>query len=458
MNARTLALIVTLLPMCGAYAQQALAPLPELNNYAWGFPIETTEPASFYRVELPGIVNESAADPDLRDTGVYNAAGQAVPRLLEAGRDEVEQRESLHALPFAALYRDLEPDPERIRLMFEQMGGQLRIDVRSDGAEASKIRPPLSGYIVDARGVEGRLDALEFSWPEHLRGFVGRVNVEAGNDLENWAAVGGGALADLNEDAVAIEQHRIGIAATDRDFLRLTWSGMPPGWGLDGVTGVQFTATPQRNRKTLRLEASGRDEDDGGLLFDAGGRIRVDRVGLHFPQINTVVTTDIYYWNGAVERWIPVHRGSFHHIRRSDTIVTSSAATIGSQRAARWKVLVASGHPETPMQLELGWRPDTLLFVAQGNGPYTLGTGRASAAAEQYPQERIFGGTELRELADDNGPVAEATLGPRFPLGGIARELPKEPLDWRTILLWSGLVLAVLFVAWMATHLLRESR
>jgi hypothetical protein len=124
-------------------------------------------------------------------------------------------------------------------------------------------------------------------------------------------------------------------------------------------------------------------------------------------------------------------------------------------RAARWKVVVQDGHPDTPLQLQLGWRPDTLLFVAQGASPFTLAIGRDAARAEQFPQERRLGGVPIAGLAENNGPVVAAELGERFPLGGVARELPRAPVDWRTILLWSALILAVLFVVGMATRLMR---
>ncbi|HZW59514.1 MAG TPA: DUF3999 family protein, partial [Woeseiaceae bacterium] len=71
-------------------------------------------------------------------------------------------------------------------------------------------------------------------------------------------------------------------------------------------------------------------------------------------------------------------------------------------------------------------------------------------------QQRVFGGTAIGDLADAARPAAAAQLGQRFPLGGIERELPAQPLPWRTIVLWTGLVAAVMFVAWMAMRLLRD--
>lgn len=444
--------------VAGTAAQSLQNSVPELNNYAWGFPVRTDITSSFYRIELPLGVNQSAADATLRDIAVYNASGEPVPRIVERHDAESIRQEQRHALPFAALYKDQYPDPDRIRMLFEQMGSGVRIDVVSEGAELQKISPPLSAYVIDTRSTNVDLDAIELAWPDGLSGFMGRVTVEASDDLENWRLIGAGAVADLREESVAIEQRRITITATDSDFLRLSWSGMPARWALTAVHGVQRTETPQFSRQVLSLDSRGRDDSDDGLLFDVGGNIRVDRVNLELPEVNTVISADIHYWHDDLDRWQHAGGGTFHHIRRGDNSVTSEPLEISPVRAARWKVVLSRGRQETPLALSLGWFPDRLLFVAQGDPPYTLGVGRPSAGEEAFPEERILGDRSIQELAGTGGSVPAASLGERFPLGGIERELPPQPLAWRTILLWGGLVIVVVFVGWMAVRLLRESR
>lgn len=454
MDARLL-LLLALSPAAGA--RQTAATLPGLDHYAWGFPVAaaTAEPASFYRVQLPLLVNQSATDAELRDLGVYNADGQAVPRVLTSSPDAVLEQERRFALPAAALRRDQMPDAERIRLMFVQMSGETRIGLSSDARAGDEDGAPLSAYILDARAVEGTLDALEFVWPEDLGGFIGRMSIAGSDDLEDWEFLGAGAVADLREEAAAIEQRRVGIAATDADFLRLSWTDLPADFRLDSVNGLRTTSTSTPVRETLTLTSNGIADDDGGYLFDLGGMARIDQVGLRLPEVNTVVTVAIEAWLPSQERWVVVHEGTFHHIRREETTVVSNPASIRPLRAARWKAVIRSGNPDTSLQLQLGWRPDTLLFVAQGAPPFTLAVGRDAARAEQFPQERLLGGVPLRALADDNGSAAAAKLGARFPLAGEERELPRAPADWRAILLWSALSLAVLFVVAMAVRLMR---
>ncbi len=451
------ALLAACLLPAAAGAQAPQDSLPELDHYRWGFTIETAEPASFYTVPLPLDVYRSASDPDLRDLGVYNAAGQAVPRIVEAGSAEFELQDTRHRLPFAALYRNQVPDADRVRMMFEQMGDETRIELSSDSADG-KIRAPLSGYIVDARGLDGNIDALELAWPDHVSGFVGRISVTGSNDLQDWRLLGGAALADLREADTIITQDRVSLADDDYDFLRIEWRDLPDNWSLEGLTAIQVSTMPRIERDTLTLEPTGRDETDGGQLFDARAALRVDRLRLVLPEDNSVLTAALSYRPPGRDRWVQLHQGTFYNLVRSDLPVSSEAASVSPVRAAEWKVAITKGRPDTPFRLELGWRPDVLLFLAQGDAPFTLAVGRGGAAAEGFPEERLLGDVSLGGIATDNGPVAAASLGQRVRLPGIERKPPPEPTDWRTILLWAGLGAAVLFVLWMALRLQRGVR
>lgn len=439
-----------------AAAQEFNNELPDLNNYGWAFKIVTDERASFYQVELPMLVYQSAADDRLRDISVYNAANRPVPRVVEPAVGTVEERETRRPLPFAALFLNQEPDADRVRMMFEQMGGETRIKVESDKASTGeKMRPPLSGYIVDTRNLEGSIDALELEWPQPISGFVGRVTVSGSNDLATWQLLGGAALADLQEADTKIVQARVGLIDNDFDFLRLNWTSLPDSWRLTQLTAVQVSAAPQRERHELVLRSVGRDDADGGWLFDAGGPVPVDRLGLGLPDPNSVVTVGIYRWLPDRDSWSRVHRGAFFQLSREDLPISSKPVAIDTARAARWKVVIEKGLPDTRLELVLGWRPDTLLFVAQGDGPYTLATGRAQAVAEFFPEDHLLGDVSLGGIATDNGPVAAAQLGDRYKLAGVQREVAATPIDWKTVLLWAGLVIAVLFVVSLAVRVTR---
>jgi hypothetical protein len=74
----------------------------------------------------------------------------------------------------------------------------------------------------------------------------------------------------------------------------------------------------------------------------------------------------------------------------------------------------------------------------------------------RFPQHRIYGDRSIATLAEKNGGVVTASLGPRYPLGGPERLVETRQINWRTIVLWIALVMGVLFVGFMASKTIRE--
>jgi len=441
-----------------AQTRDTTVELPALSDYAWGFPIRTGDNASFYSVELPLAVNRSVTDPDLRDAGVYNGDGKPVPRVFEQASVDEERTERSNPLPMLPLYRTAESRADENRLLIERDGDSTRFKFDLEDLLAPDEGERLVAYIVDTRQSEDNAVALDLVWAQMEPGFMGRVMVDGGNDLQTWSPAGSAVVAFLRESAASIEQRRVKLRRADYDFLRIRWDGMPEHWRLSQVMGVHVEGAADSVRKLITLESSGVDPDDGGRLFSLGGAPVVDQVRVVLPVPNTVVSAVVYYWSATRERWLQAGHGSYHHIGRDNHSVMSDPLAIDNTRTDQFKVVITRGPFDVAMQLEVGWRPDTLLFLAQGRSPFTLATGNANDADEQFPQHRIYGARSLVKLSEDNGGVLAAALGPRYVLGGPARLVAMRPFNWRTIVLWLGLLLGVAFVGFMASKTVRELR
>jgi hypothetical protein len=262
----------------------------------------------------------------------------------------------------------------------------------------------------------------------------------------------------LREGTSAIVQRRVRLERSGEDFLRIRWDGMPDDWQLSGVDAVNKTNTTVVVRESLRLDPSSIDADDGGRIFDIGGAPLIDRVQLLLSEQNVVVTASVFYWSEPAGRWTRIVSGSFHHVGRGNKAVLSEPVAIGPLRTSRLKVLIAKGQADAPLQLELGWRPDTLLFLAQGTAPYTLVAGRAEDSQQGFPQQKIYGVDSISDLASKNGNAGVATLGTKYSLGGSDKLTVEVPRNWSRILLWAGLAFGVLFVGYMAYRVIRDPK
>ena len=442
----------------GAQSSDTPADAPVLLDYAWGFLIEASENASFYTVELPLEVNQSVSDPDLRDAGVYNSDGRPVPRMFEQAGEDRDLVERSNPLPTLPLYETVDSRTDENRLLIEREGDSTRFKFDLEDLLATDEDKRLRAYIVDTRQTDDNAVALDLVWAGLEPGFMGRVMVDGGNNLQEWSPVGSAVVAYLREDSASIEQRRVRLRSGDFDFLRIRWEGLPENWRLSQVMGVYADGAADALRKFVTLESTSVDGDDGGRIFSLGGAPTVDRIRVVLPVPNTVISARVFYWSERYDRWLEAGYGSYHHIIRNNNAVMSDPLTINKARASQFKVVITRGPADVTLQLEVGWRPDKLVFLAQGQSPFTLVTGSANDKLSQFPLDRIYGDRSLAALAESNGGVVAASLGPRYALGGPDRLVATRQINWRTLALWLALVMGVVFVGLMASKTIRELR
>ena len=370
--------------------------------------------------------------------------------------DSVERVEYSESLPILPLLTATEESADEIRMIFERSGDQTRIELNASEATQRSDNGNPSSYIVDTRALKESISGLELDWAPASDSFIGSVNIEGSNDLKSWSAIGSAAVADMRQDSASIVQRRIGIRDSGHDFLRIQWAGMPDDWRLTEVKGAYTVGMTTIVRRTAEFEPDSVDPEDGGMIFDLGGAPYVDRIRINVKEPNTVITARIYLWQERQERWAQAASGSFHNIGRGNQTVRNDWTTISRTRASRFKVVQTAGRPAASLQLEVSWRPDSLLFLAQGKAPYTLVAGSASDTINDFPQQRIFGDRSIARLATGTRTAAPAQLGPRYSLGGEASLRPVETTNWRKLLLWLGLGLGVGFVGFMASRVIRD--
>jgi len=434
------------------------AEVPPRDDYAFGFPLQTGEDSEFFAVDLPLEVYQSVADPALRDAGVYNAEGRAVPRLFEQPEEEKggpERRKTLTPVP---LYGEATEDSEQLRLLLQRGADGTRLQLDADAPSAGEVGQALTAYLIDARDLDLTLEALEFEWQQDAEGLIATVNVDGSDDLQHWRLLGSGTLADLKYEGTRIEQRRVRLDAGTPAFLRVTWTDMPEGWRLKKVKGIHSGPAEPVVRERLTLEPSEAGEEDGEFLFDAQGFPPVDRIDLVLPDRNSVVRASTFYRLDPDGRWRLADNGVFYALSRHGQALQSPPAAIKVTRAGQWRVRIEAGMASQPVRLRLGWRPDRLLFVAQGQPPFELVTGRAQDRLDQFPQESQLGDSEFFDVLRKSGQPGAAILGAREDIRGAGQLTLDEGFGWKTLLLWLGMAGAVLLVAWMVLSLTREMR
>lgn len=432
--------------------------LPSADDYAYVFPLSVTGNTEFFELDVPVDFYRSVSDLSLRDAGVYNANGQPVPRIFEhpaGAKNEIEEQVTLGAVP---LHADVSEQPEQLRLLLQQAGAGINLKLEATEAGEISGNRPLKAYIVDVRELEHEIIALVFSWPKQSQGFIGRVSVEHGDNLQHWRRLGSASLATLEYDDTRIVQNRVELSGKVSDYLRISWRNMPDNWKIDTVSGIYTSQGVATARDSVTMDSTVQGDTSREFLFDAGGYFPVDRVNLVLPGDNVVIRASIFSRQDDKARWRLVHKGLFYNISRQGESLQSNPARIPVTRAGQWKVKLDSGVTTEPVQMQLAWRPDRLVFVAQGSPPFELVAGRAQDRLEQFPQNALLGDRSMFKMLRESGQAGVATTGARELRAGPDRLEVAATKPWRVTLLWGGLIGAVLLVAWLVYTLMRDMR
>lgn len=424
-------------------------------DYARGLPLATPGQEPFYRVELPFEVH-AGARPDLRDVRVFNAAGDTVPMAI---------------VPVRPLSPDDRPEHQQVPFFPLPAGTGRRdadLDLTVAGADGRilslRSRTPATtggagtGAVLDLSRVDSEVIGLELEWPAPADNYSDTVRVEASTNLRDWRPVADAALADMRYGGQHLQQRQVELPRERYRYLRLRAATRLPA-----LTRVQVVLPSARPAPVLGWrEVSGvRGKDDGDIEFDLGAPLAVERLRVRLPDANTVAPARFEARLRRDEDWRPVASQTLYRIRQQERELASPALEPGLVRARYWRLRLdprAGGLGATLPVLQAGWRPQQVVFVARGQGPWQLAWGRRSAPSAQLPLDTLLPG--YRE--GDETRLAAARPGSAVDLGGTDVPAPgaddAPPADWKRWLLWGVLLAGVAVLAAMAYSLLRPSR
>lgn len=431
----------------GAAGSAAAAPVP--GDFAYGMELAITGSSPLGAVTLPDAVYRGVTRGDLADLRVFNASGEAVPHQLRR----------IEAAPVAAALRVLPLFP--VYGSPAQKQG-LFLEIRTDdagaiaevrtAAEAADLR--VLGYLLDASRLEAPVAALELDWPPSAQAGVTPVRVEGSDDLEHWRQLGEASVVGLRYGGHDLRRSAIPLEAVRTRYLRLVFPGAPQALPLTAVSARLAGAPAEPPRRWASAGDTVQPQPPGEFILDVGGRMPVDRARVQLSEANTLVQVRLFSRATEQVPWQPRQTGLAYRLRADGEELTGPDLEFPPVSDRYWLLRVEGGLGSAVPRLELGWLPHRLLFLARGEGPFTLAYGSARLAPADVVDGELLAHLtkEQRRLA-----VATAVAGAPRVLGGEAMlRPPAPPLPWKKWLLWSTLLLGVALMAAMAVRLYRQ--
>jgi hypothetical protein len=437
--------------LVSACALAAVANRPSEYVRQWPLQLENAQ-AGAYRVPLTDSVYRTAHSPTLADVQPFNAQGQPLPAAL-AEVDAAVPAAELQALPLFALPAEGLARPGALELIAERdTDGRIRrLQARDAGTTAPADATPRA-WLLDASTLRAPMRALRLEWEAATAPVQAELRVEGSEDLRDWYLLDPhAAVVDLGNGAQRLEQRRIVLDSHAR-YLRvqLLTGSLPP---LRRVSAE--VPGPLRPDPTRWLSLDGQPQERG-YVYTLPGRFPVAQVDVDAADnqatrwIVQSRDSEEAPWVQRAGPWLAFQLGSGGAAQRS----VPQALAVPS-RDRYWRLIPDSGEAAAMPTLRLGYRPETLVFIAQGPTPYTLAAGSARVQRSEAPLSQLV--ATLRRARGPEWQPARAVLSgdAQVLAGDAALEPPAKPIDWKTWLLWALLVGGALLVAGFALTLLR---
>lgn len=437
----------------------ALAAARDDHASQWSLALQRDDGGA-YRVVLDREVYRQVQSPQLRDLVVVNAQGTPVATAVFPADAPLAKSATAVSLPWFPLPVDAGASRQDIAAISEIAtdGSLRRVELRAPGNAPAATGD--GGFVVDASQVRAPLAALRIAWSDATP-FDRGYRVSASDDLRQWREVDADArLVQLQNNGQRIVEDRIVLPAVQARYLRLLPSS--PQTAALAVTAVTADPVGHIAEPALQWEElqGKRVDTPQGTTFEYAldGRFPVEAADVASAGNSTRGWAlerrddETSAWQPAASPWMAY---------RLDSAGTSSRSPPqplhDDTRDRQWRLRPRDAFEGAPPVLRLGYRPEVVVFLAEGSPPFALLAGSARAARHEAPLPQLV--HALRAERGRDWQPATATLGAREVLAGDAALRPVEPpTDWKRWLLWGVLVVGALLVAGFAFSLLRQPR
>ncbi|AOS24243.1 DUF3999 domain-containing protein [Xanthomonas oryzae pv. oryzae] len=424
------------------------------QDYRQQWPLQVTgSDAGIYQLTLNAAVYRSAHDAALRDVTVIDARGEELPAAwlpADAASAAAARRQRL---PLFALPAGAAPANGDLQLIAERdaSGAVRRLEGRVvTGAAAAAGNG--GSWLIDASALRDRPRALLLDWDGDMP-VQAQLRVEGSDDLRDWRVLASDAtVMALDNQTRRLQQRRIALDEGARYLRLVPVSGQLPA--LRVVEAELEGITAPAPLQWLELPGTAKD---AAVVYALPGRFPITRLDVGGSQAEAVEwivasrDADDAPWVQRAGPWLAYRLGKGAAAASPPQLLSAPV------RDRQWRLVAAQGRSTAVPSLRVGYQPERLMFLAQGQPPYALVAGSARAHRGDAPLASML--QALRRERGAQWQPAQANVAAQAqPLAGEAALRPAAtPRDWKRWLLWGLLVGGALLVSGFAVSLLRSA-
>ncbi|NCH59253.1 DUF3999 family protein [Cronobacter dublinensis] len=422
--------------------------------YARGMELAVEGQSPWYQLVLPEAVYQQSAFPDLRDVRVFNAQGENLPFALETTTPPAPAPQSapltVYKLEAQPQQPTREDDPNAVLLTMPS-GVQVRLENSPGETMSASWLIPLG----EGHG-EQVLTQLRLAWPQQAKGWQARVDILSSEALRDWQPeVTDAPLMDLTSGDRRLLQDKVdfsdGLRLSGAKYLLVVVKNASAPLSFTAATGQWQAPHPQPVR--IPLPAQGVKAPDDAAVYRWSRPQPFDALTLRPAQENAVVPVEIDYRSADNMAWQPLARTVIYRLADRPVVrIALHGELISALRVRAVNQRFGEALPEVTGERD----EKTLVFNAQGSGPFLLAWGNGAAQPQALALQTLVPGQRSLETL----PYAQAARS--VALGGDARLVAKDAVAQRstsyTWLIWAVLVAGAAGLLLLAWRLWREIR
>ena len=428
---------------------------PELADFQQS--VELSEAKKRFRsIDLPAEVLYTLQRSDMGDLRVFDARGRAMPiMILRKSTDAVSEQKALSFYPLPGRQNPDDSLSGGVDIERNAGGDVIRIHPRNQHVE-STTGAVITQYLLENQETEPELVQLIFDWSQNRKGNVS-LKIEHSDNLVQWhSLVSRAVLARLQHNGDQLEQNSIDLPASGSRFLRLTVLDGDDDFRVHGVI-AQYRQSAMPAQNWLLLGALKKQPEESGVYgFNIQSVVKPEKI-----QLDVSSDSEFYLSGKLFSRpneksvWRLRNRNFVQYaVKQGEQWFNSDALSLGYITDSIYRLELNNGQdlPEAQnLQIKLLMPSYELIFIAAGKAPFALAWGNADIEPDNYSMESLF--RQFKERADDLETVT--------PERALILENMEQPqvvvaIDWKSIVLWSILVLGVLLAGLMAYQLKNE--
>lgn len=408
----------------------------------------------WYRIELPMNVQLNSRQQDLGDLRIFNAQGQAQAYALDRNPPQAKQSQAPTMVKWFPLYNRANELDRAPRIKVERSATGTLVEVQpQDGA--SPDEQVLRGWLLDTSTIKQPLQKLIIDWDSAQNGFQ-RFSIESSDDLQNWSPWGTSQVARLSFDDQTVEQREVTLPGRTARYLRLIWSSSAEAPMLTSAQLVTVNTDTPPLPLAWSEPVTGSVEKPGTYIWQLPTGLPVERLQVDMAQANSVAPGRFYGRTDSKAPWQAIGNGLLYRLTQDAKEVVQNEVETDGTLVRQVKLELderGGGLGSSSPSLRFALRSPQVVFLARGDGPFTLAIGNPAATPANLP---------LATLIPDYSAQKMNSLGRAEPENMQVKLIPMSPddasgIDWKRVGLWSVLVLGVILLGWMAFSTLRVS-